>query len=85
MAETEQARCGVDVVAGVLPGTPMPELTRRWFVTSNEWAATKNAEDPGMAQAALLADVAGKANAWATYLMLQPDRVNWVKTEWVWF
>lgn len=73
------ARCGVDVVAGVLPGTPMEEYTRQWFLTSEEW----NADDADQAQ--LLTDLAGKATAWATYLMLQPDRVNWVKTEWVWF
>lgn len=74
------AKAGVDVVAGVLPGTPMPEYTRQWFLTSEEWHA-----DDGANQATLLADLAGVAAAWATYLMLQPDRVNWVKTEWVWF
>jgi hypothetical protein len=79
MAE-QTARCGVDVVAGVLPGQPMEELTRRWFLTSEEWHAAE-----GEAQVHLLTDLAGKAVAYATYLMLQPDRVNWVKTEWVWF
>lgn len=76
----ESARCGVDVVAGVLPGTPEPELTRSFYITSVEWYA-----DNGRNQAQLLSDLAGKAGAWATYLMLQPDRYNWVKLEWVFF
>lgn len=79
-AKSESVRCGVDVVAGVLPGTPEPEFTRQWFITSEEWYA-----DEGANQAHLLSDLAGKALAWSTYCMLQPDRFNWVKTEWVWF
>lgn len=74
-----QARIGVDVVAGVVPGTPMEEYTRRWFITSEEW----NADFADKTQ--LLSDIAGKASAWSTFLMLQPDRVNWVKTEWIYF
>jgi hypothetical protein len=78
--EAQTAKCGVDVVAGVLPGTPEPEFTRQWFITSAEWYA-----EEGKNQAELLSDMAGKAAAWATYIMLQPDRFNWVKLEWVWF
>lgn len=77
----ETARFAVDVVAGLLPGTPDPELTRRWGVTSKEW---QQAVDDGK-QSALLAETAGRAAGYATLLQLQPDRVNWVKTEWVWF
>ena len=78
--ETKQVRVAVDVVGGVLPGTPEEEFTRRFFVTSEDWHA-----DEGKNQAELLADLAGKSSAWATYMMLQPDRFNWVKLEWVWF
>jgi hypothetical protein len=80
-SETQTARCGVDVVAGVLPGTPEPEFTRQWFISSEEWHSAQKPHE----QAMLLSDMVGKANAWATYLMLQPDRFNWVKLEWVWF
>jgi hypothetical protein len=76
--KTQSMRCAVDVVAGVLPGTPEPEFTRQWFLTSDAW----NAKDAN--QANLLCDLAGQASAYATYLMLQPDRLNWVKTEWIW-
>jgi hypothetical protein len=78
------AKVGVDVVAGVLPGTPEPEYTRQWFITGDEWELAGRDEDR-QNQARLLADMNGKAMAWAHYLMLQPDRLNWVKTEWVWF
>jgi len=80
MPEMQQARCAVDVVAGVLPGTPEDDFTRRFWITSQEW----NDAD-GTGQVNLLTDLAGKANGYATYLMLQPDRLNWVKLEWVWF
>jgi hypothetical protein len=80
-AMNDTAKCGVDVVAGVLPGTPEEEFTRRWFITSSEW----NAKDTGDHHLNLLCDIAGKANAYATYLMLQPQRLNWVKVEWIWF
>lgn len=78
-----QAKIGVDVVAGVLPGIPEPEFTRQWFITSEEWQKAIAESESG--QAKLLSDMNGKAAAWAMYLMLQPDRFNWVKTEWVLF
>jgi hypothetical protein len=81
---TDSAKIGIDVVAGIIPGQPMEEYTRRWFVSSTEWQVATEAVDDN-AQLHLLTDVAGKANANATYLMLQPDRLNWVKTEWIWF
>lgn len=84
MPTRDTARIGVDVVAGVLPGQPMEKYTRRWFITSSEWNAASD-DRTGLSQARLLADVAGKANAWATYLMLQPTQFNWVKTEWIWY
>ena len=74
----KQARVLLEVVAGVLPGTPMPEYTKQWAITSEEW----NAE--GADQAQILSEANGKMQGWAMYLMMQPDRVNWVKTEWIW-
>ena len=74
------ARCAVDVMAGVVPGKAEDEFTRRWFITSDEWYAAEGPE-----QNHLLTDIAGKASGYATFLMVQPDRFNWVKSEWVWF
>lgn len=76
---------GIDVLAGVVPGHPMPEYTRRFFLTSREWYDAGSGEHGPLKQAELLADLNSKAQAWAMYLMLQPDRVNWVRTDWVWF
>jgi hypothetical protein len=75
----ETVRLGIDVVAGLLPGTPDEEFTRRWFITSTEWWADD------AKQSELLAEVNGKAQGYAMLLMLQPDRLNWVQTSWVWF
>lgn len=78
------AKVGIDVAAGVIPGTSMPEYFRQWFITAEEWQEASE-DKTGMAHAKLLADLGGKAQAWAMFLMFQPDRVNWVKTEWIWF
>lgn len=72
------ARVMLEVQAGVLPGAAMPEYTKQWAISSEEW----NAE--GVDQSALLAEANGKALGYAHLLMLSPDRVNWVKTEWIW-
>lgn len=74
----DQAKLIIEVVAGLLPGKdPDPEFTRRYAITSAEWEASK---DTG----ALLAEVNGRAQGYAGLLMLQPDRLNWVRTDWVW-
>lgn len=78
MPETESARYAVEVQAGLIPNQPEPELTKRWFVTSKEWHESED-------QAFLLVTTNGQALAYAQYLMTQPDRLNWVRTDWVWF
>jgi hypothetical protein len=77
MSPAEAARVIVEVMAGVIPERPEPDLGRRWALTSAEW---EQAED----QAALLAELNGRAQGYASWLMLQPDRVNWVRTDWLW-
>jgi hypothetical protein len=76
----DSARVIVEVVAGLIPQTPMPEHTRRWALTSEEWAA---AGEKGT-QSEALAVLNGKAQGYAGLLMLQPDRLNWVRTDWIW-
>lgn len=82
MPQMDTVMFAIDVVAGVLPGQPEPEFTGRWVVTSTEWGDAGATPD---GQSRLLAETAGKANGYAQLLMLLPDRLNWVKTEWVWF
>ncbi len=75
----ESARVIVEVVAGLIPGKdPDPEFTRRFHITGAEW------EEAGENQGNLLAEVNGRAQGYAGYLMLQPDRLNWVRTDWIW-
>ena len=79
MSDTQSARLIVEVVAGVIPQQPDPVLTRRYAITSAEWH-----DADGERQAELLAEVNGKAQGYAALLMLQPDRLNWVRTDWLW-
>jgi len=78
----EQARCGIDVVAGLLPGgQPDPTRTRRFVITSREW---REATAWG-SEFQLLAKVNGEALTYAGKLMMQPNALNWVRLDWVWF
>lgn len=74
------ARVIVEVVAGLIPNDPISEYTRRWALTGEEWRA---ATDEGIAQEKL-AELNGRAQGYAMLLMLQPDRLNWVRTDWLW-
>lgn len=74
----DSAKVIVEVMAGVLPGDPEQEYVRRWFIGSEEW------ERLGVRQPEKLAELNGKAQGYAMWLMLQPDRLNWVRTEWLW-
>jgi hypothetical protein len=77
------ARIVVEVLAGLMPGgTPDPDFTRRYVITDQEWATAK--QDPtGVALGVLLAETNGRAAGYAGMLMLQPDRLNWVRTDWI--
>lgn len=88
MTEAESARVIIEVVAGLIPGTPEPTFTCRWVVTSAEWEAAKardadDAPDHAMHAALLLAFRAAEADEYAR-LLRNPGRFNWVRTEWIW-
>lgn len=90
------ARAVLEVRAGLIPEKPIDGFTRQFWITADEWNQAKiatekmQADNPnwyqdGAAPTALaLLDIQGKANAYAAYLMVQPDLVNWVRTDWVW-
>lgn len=79
---TSAAKLLIEVVAGVMPESPMPEYTRRYAITSDQWEEAVSKGESGPAE--LLAETAGRAQGYAALLMLQPDRLNWVRTDWVW-
>lgn len=79
MAE-ESARLVLEVVAGVVPEQPIAEHTRRYVLTSSQWQQAKADGRTGD----VLAELTGRAQGYALLLSLQPDRFNWVRTEWLW-
>lgn len=74
----DSARVIVQVMAGVIPGTPEEEWTRNFVLSAREW------DDAGEHSAEVLAELNGRAQGYASWLMLQPNRLNWVRTEWMW-
>jgi hypothetical protein len=88
---SDTARAIVEVTAGVIPGQPMPELTKRWAITSEQWAeasafkpTTPEEEYAPHPMSVLLAETQGHAQGYANLLMLQPDRYNYVRMDWIW-
>lgn len=73
----ESAKLVIEVTAGLIPERPEDEFTRRYAMTSRQW---DDADNKGVA----LAELNGRATGYAGSLMLQPDRLNWVRTDWVW-
>lgn len=76
----KNARVLVEVTAGVVPQKPEPELTQTWAIDSEEWAKATGDGTQGK----LLSSRNGMAQGYAAWLMMQPDRVNWVRTDWIW-
>lgn len=76
----ETAKVLLEVVAGIIPNQPQPELTKQWAITSADWQqATENDQ-----QGELLSQRNGQAQGYAAWLCMQPDRVNWVRLDWIW-
>jgi hypothetical protein len=75
-SSVQRAKYAVEVVAGLIPGQPMPEFTKQFWVTSDEWRSLPTLES--------IQDKWGEANQYAESLM-NPDRLNWVQISWVWF
>lgn len=72
-------RCSLTVVAGILPGEPMPEYTRRWDFTEEQM---RHQSDGNI----LLqyADAQGAAMNYALGLQI-PSIANWVEMTWIWY
>lgn len=75
-------RCAVEVVAGIVPGTAMPELTKRFFITEDQWkgGSTEGAD--------ALLEATEKAIAYLQTLQAQcvnGRTCNWIRLDFVWF
>lgn len=70
--EEKSVKVVIEVMAGIIPGEPMDEYTRRWTLSREEF----NDQNTYFQQL-------GWANIYALSLM-NPVELNWVKMEWVW-
>ena len=79
------ARIVIEVTAGLVPGKPDPEFTRRYFIASDDWWVAKEKADAGdaMPLVTLLTETNGQAQAYAAWLMTQAGRLNWVRLDWI--
>ena len=74
-------RCAWEVSAGLIPGIPESDHTRRWWVTSPDyWSAAEKGEE---ALRALIEEKEAEARAYYEELR-NPNRWNWVRLDWVW-
>lgn len=82
LARGDTTRVVAEVVAGLIPGgDPDPRFAKRFSITSAAWYAASAAGT----ERELLAERNGEALGYAGLLMLQPDAVNWVRVDWIWF
>lgn len=73
MTTTEALKCTITVTAGVIPATPIPELTRQWSFTQAD-----------LDKPPTYMDRTGAAMNYAMSLQ-NPSQLNWVKFEWIWY
>ncbi len=82
-------RCAWEVRAGILPGRPMPEHTKRWFITSETWELENQQWSDE--------EFKKRFPEGSTFLRFQelaheyakglndPRYLNWVSVEWLWY
>lgn len=75
-----RARLIIEVVAGIVPGTPRDEYTRRWAWTDAQHDRLE-AGDAGANREWL--QMCGESREYAASLE-NPSRVNWVRRDWLW-
>jgi len=69
------------VVAGVLPGTPIPELTRTFPYQAEDLEADKLVPQDEPTKYSKLSE---EAHLYARGLE-DPQQLNWVQVTWIWF
>lgn len=67
----ENARVIIEVQAGIIPGEPMEEYTRRWVLTREQYESD-DYDDARIDAANYVMEVQ------------DPQRVSWVRFEWIW-
>jgi hypothetical protein len=76
----EAAKAFIEVHAGIIPGTSMPEYAKRWGYTSHEYEEDlkKPSDQPTTFSIRLK-----EAHDYAMGLS-NPAYVNWVRVDWLW-
>jgi hypothetical protein len=74
----------IEVVAGIVPNTIMPEHTKQFIITSDAWYAQGEYEGNKDEARMEVMKVYGIATEYMRDLM-NPQRVNWVRLEWIYF
>lgn len=73
---SDAARCVWEVVAGIIPGQPIPDFTKRWAMTASEYESP----DAFQIYAKRMMDATEYMQA-----LQNPKQVNWVRLDWIWF
>lgn len=68
----KRLKLAIEVRAGIIPGQPMEEHSKNWYMTREEF----DNKDTWLA-------AIGAAHIYALTLQ-DPARLNWVKLEWIW-
>lgn len=78
----ESARILIEVTAGIIPGTPMPEYTKTFGITSDEWYAQGKYQGKDEEAKLEILKTYGFAQEYARNLM-NPMVRNWVRLDWI--
>lgn len=70
----EMLRTAWEVTAGIIPGKAMPEHTKRWFCTSDEYETNPE----------IIIKKRDEAYEYAKSLH-DPRYLNWIRVDWIWY
>ena len=76
----EAAKALIEVQAGIIPGSALPEYTKRWGYTSREYEEDKLVAPD---QPTIFSKRLQEAHNYAVGLS-NPAYVNWVRVDWIW-
>jgi hypothetical protein len=85
---TRARRCW-EVVAGIIPGLPIQEHTRRWVITGEYWERINEMTDEEFTKAhpdgkSSYVKFGEEAQEYARSL-IDPRGLTWVRVDWIWF
>lgn len=74
-------KLSIEVVAGLVPGTPLPEYTRHWHWTSQDQELLAGGDADALER---WIRMAGESREYAATIE-DPSKVNWVRRDWLWY